>query len=40
MGCLVVVREGGHGLSCGGEGRWSWVILVSYFLAWEKHLKY
>ena len=27
MGCLVVVREGGHGLSCGGEGRWPWVVL-------------
>ena len=27
MGCLVVVREGSHGLSCGGEGRWPWVVL-------------
>ena len=27
MGCLVGVREGGHGLSCGSEGRWPWVVL-------------
>ena len=27
MGCLMVVREGGHELFCGGEGRWSRVVL-------------